>query len=436
MFGKFSKKWVWPVLVIPDLFFTFVALWLALFTRFNALPTEERFWLHIQVFIPMILVWLLVFFVHGLYEPKTFRRYSDVLFGTISAAAVCLVIAAVYFYIQPKSFLTPKRVLLIDIAYLWLLITLWRIWLRKILTVKFIQEVFLLDTKDDLKEIAQEINDHKYLGFSVVRVHSASEVDLKTIDDNAIVVVPDQIEAAPELLKNVYQLRKRGVSFVNPRDFYESVFRRIWLSDLTEIWFLENIDYQKKRLYNLVKRAIDIVFGLLTGLVFIITYPIFALLIKLSSPGKVIFTQERVGKNGSIFTVYKYRTMSGGPTDTWTLPNDPRITRVGNIFRKLRIDELPQCINLLKGDMSLVGPRPEQVHFVNKLRVEVPFFDERHLVKPGLTGWAQLNVYAGSLEETRLKLQYDLYYIKHRSVLFDLEIILKTLYYIFTWSGR
>jgi lipopolysaccharide/colanic/teichoic acid biosynthesis glycosyltransferase len=124
-------------------------------------------------------------------------------------------------------------------------------------------------------------------------------------------------------------------------------------------------------------------------------------------------------------------------TDTvWTKVNDPRITTVGKILRKTRIDELPQSINLLKGDISLVGPRPEQPNIVEDLKKHIPFYDERHLVKPGITGWAQLNIYAGSLEESKLKLQYDLYYIKHRSFLFDLEIILKTIYYIFTWQGR
>jgi lipopolysaccharide/colanic/teichoic acid biosynthesis glycosyltransferase len=128
--------------------------------------------------------------------------------------------------------------------------------------------------------------------------------------------------------------------------------------------------------------------------------------------------------------------MSGGATNTWTKVNDPRITKVGKILRKTRIDEWPQFINLILGTMSLVGPRPEQPHIVEDLKKQVPFYDERHLVKPGITGWAQLNIYAGSLEETKLKLQYDLYYIKHRSFLFDLEIILKTVYYIFTWKGR
>jgi lipopolysaccharide/colanic/teichoic acid biosynthesis glycosyltransferase len=170
--------------------------------------------------------------------------------------------------------------------------------------------------------------------------------------------------------------------------------------------------------------------------VFVVTNPICAALVKFSSPGPVLFVQQRVGEAGKVFKVYKYRTMSGGPTNTWTAVNDPRITKIGKFFRKSRLDELPQCINLLIGNMSLVGPRPEQPHIVEQLKEQIPFYAERHLVKPGLTGWAQLNIYAGSLEESKLKLQYDLYYVKHRGIMFDLEIILKTLYYIFTWKGR
>jgi lipopolysaccharide/colanic/teichoic acid biosynthesis glycosyltransferase len=154
---------------------------------------------------------------------------------------------------------------------------------------------------------------------------------------------------------------------------------------------------------------------------------------KLSSPGPVLFSQPRVGKYGTIFTVYKYRTMKiDGAHDTWTGTDDPRITRVGKILRRLRLDELPQSINLLQGNMSLVGPRPEQPHIVEAMRQEIPFYDERHLVKPGLTGWGQLNVYARTVEETRTKLQHDLYYIKHRSFGFDLEIIAKTVYHVVT----
>jgi lipopolysaccharide/colanic/teichoic acid biosynthesis glycosyltransferase len=129
--------------------------------------------------------------------------------------------------------------------------------------------------------------------------------------------------------------------------------------------------------------------------------------------------------------------MKGGVSNTWTTVSDPRVTTLGRFLRMSRLDELPQCINLILGTMSIVGPRPEQVHLVAQLREKISFYDERHMVKPGLTGWAQINnIYAATVEETELKLQYDLYYIKNRSLLFDLEIILKTIYYVFSWQGR
>jgi lipopolysaccharide/colanic/teichoic acid biosynthesis glycosyltransferase len=210
------------------------------------------------------------------------------------------------------------------------------------------------------------------------------------------------------------------------------------LSQINELWFLENINYKEKRFHNFVKRILDLVLAAAGFLFFIVSFPFCALLVKLSSKGLIFFVQERVGKNGKLFKVYKYRTMKGGtPTNTWTSVSDPRITKIGRFLRMSRLDELPQFINLLKGNISLVGPRPEQPHLVQNLKGQIPFYDERHLVKPGITGWAQINnIYAGNTEETKLKLQYDLYYIKNRGFLFDLEIILKTIYYIFTWQGR
>ncbi|MEK7451733.1 MAG: sugar transferase, partial [Patescibacteria group bacterium] len=135
--------------------------------------------------------------------------------------------------------------------------------------------------------------------------------------------------------------------------------------------------------------------------------------------------------------IYKYRSMRDGtPNNIWTQDGDPRITAFGKFLRKTRIDELPQCFSLLKGDMSLVGPRPEQVNIAKTLCNEIPFYDTRHMIRPGITGWAQLHVYAGTTEETRKKLQYDLYYLKHKSIIFDLEIMIKTIFHILFLEGK
>jgi exopolysaccharide biosynthesis polyprenyl glycosylphosphotransferase len=381
-------------------------------------------------------MWLLVFFIHGLFEIQTLRRYTTLLFNLVSSMLVNLLVAITYFYFQPNLILTPRRFLLIEIVVAFVLLLFWHMLVKYFVKNRLVEWIYLFSFNNELSELEQEIKGQSFLGYKVLGHLSEADLDGTNFARNSGVILPDVIKAHPEVISKFYKLRTHGVRFYNTRDFYEQLLRRVYLSQLNEIWFLENINYKEKRFYNLVKRAVDLVFGFFSFFVFLVTFPFVALAIKLDSPGPALFTQERVGKNGGVFKIYKYRTMNTVSGKTWTEKNDPRITRLGNILRKTRIDELPQSINLILGDLSLVGPRPEQVQIVEQLRSQIPFYDERHLVKPGITGWSQLNIYAGSLEETRLKLQYDLYYIKHRSFLFDLEIILKTIYYIFTWQGR
>jgi exopolysaccharide biosynthesis polyprenyl glycosylphosphotransferase len=423
-------------LIVPDILLLYVGLWLAILFRYHSGLDTSAFHAHVGAFSVIYFFWLVVFFIHGLFELQSLRRYTGLLLNLISAMTVNIVVAITYFYLQPNLILTPRRFLLVDVAIVFVLLLVWHLIIKFLVKDKLAQGVYLFSFNNELGELEHEIKSHEFLGYRVLG--HVNEENLKTLQlnrDNAI-VLPDILNTRPDVLAYFYRLRVFGASFYNYKDFYELLLRKVYLSEINEMWFLENINYTEKRFYNFFKRLVDIVFGAVGLIVFLVSLPFCAFAIKLSSRGPVIFKQPRVGKLGKVFTVYKYRTMSGGATNTWTQVNDPRITRVGAFMRKSRIDELPQFINLIMGNISLVGPRPEQVHIVEELRKKIPFYDERHLVKPGITGWAQLNIYAGSLEETRLKLQYDLYYIKHRSLLFDLEIILKTLYYIFTWQGR
>jgi exopolysaccharide biosynthesis polyprenyl glycosylphosphotransferase len=315
---------------------------------------------------------------------------------------------------------------------------LWYLLIKYILKSRLSEGLYLFSFNNELSELEEEIKRHSFLGFKVLGHLNQQSLGQVSLDKNSGVILPDNLQTNQQIAEQLYQLRTLGVRFYNHKSFYEQLLRRVYLSQINELWFLENINYQEKRFYNLLKRIMDLLLGAVGLIFFIISLPFCALLIKLTDKGPIFFVQERVGRGGKIFKVYKYRTMnSWGVTNTWTSANDPRITKVGKFLRKSRIDEWPQFTNLLLGHMSLVGPRPEQPHIVEELKKQIPFYDERHLVKPGLTGWAQINnVYAASLEETKLKLQYDLYYIKHRGFLFDLEIILKTIYYIFTWQGR
>lgn len=433
MSRAFTRFWL---ILVPDTLLLYISLWLAIIIRYAGRLDAPGVFTHLRAFSVLFAVWLVIFFIHGLFEISTFRRYSTLVFNIFSASIVNLLSAITYFYFQPNLILTPRRFLLILIAVSFILILLWHLLLKAALKNRLTQSLYLFSFADELGEIEIEIQKQRYLGFRVLGHLNEHTLTTATIIKNAGIILPDNIRANKEVSRKLYELRTLGVSFYNHKDFYEQLLRRIFLSNITELWFLENINYKEKRFYNLGKRVVDIVFAVLMLVPFIISLPICALLVKLTSPGPLFFVQSRIGKAGKVFSVYKYRTMSGGATNTWTSINDPRITKVGKFLRKSRLDELPQIINLFFGTMSLVGPRPEQPQIVDSLRDQIPFYDERHLVKPGITGWAQLNIYAGSVEETKLKLQYDLYYIKHRSFLFDLEIILKTIYYIFTWQGR
>ena len=427
---------LWAI-ILPDLLLLYFSLHLAILVRYEKALDAGSSSAHYSAFSVIFILWLVVFFIHGLFDIASFRRFSSLIFNLLSAMAVNLLVAIAYFYFQPNLILTPRRFLLIEVGVAFVLLLFWHLPLKYFLQNRLVENIYIFSFNNELKELEEVITAHSYLGYKVLGHLNEQTLATADLSLGAAIILPDNLHTKPEILDKFYRLRTLGVGFYNHKEFYEQLLRRVYLSQINEIWFLENVDYQEKRFYNLVKRTLDIIFGLVGMIGFLISLPFCALLIKLSSAGPVFFVQERVGKKGKVFKVYKYRSMNGAVSNTWTSVNDPRITGFGKFLRKSRVDEWPQFINLLIGSISLVGPRPEQPHLAEELKKQIPFYDERHLVKPGITGWAQINsVYAGNIEETRLKLQYDLYYIKNRSFLFDLEIILKTIYYIFTWQGR
>jgi exopolysaccharide biosynthesis polyprenyl glycosylphosphotransferase len=215
---------------------------------------------------------------------------------------------------------------------------------------------------------------------------------------------------------------------------------KIAVVDLSPEWIVRCKGFRRDRLIMLIKRTIDLGVSAIGLLVSAPISMLTAVAIKLDSPGPILYRQERLGRNEEPFTIYKFRSMleeaeaDVGPV--WAVKDDPRITRVGKIIRKLRIDEIPQMINVLKGQMSLVGPRPERPFFVQTLNKQIPYYSLRHSIKPGITGWAQICYMYGDSEKDAIeKLQYDLYYIKNMSALFDLQIIFESLKVILLGRG-
>ena len=246
-----------------------------------------------------------------------------------------------------------------------------------------------------------------------------------------LVLLPDS-PIDDDIAHELLQAKLRGVMVVDIRSFYEHVVHRLPVMQITDEWLLlhDGFSLNTRGSLRRLKRALDVGMSIALLIPCLPIMLLSALIIRLESPGPVIYTQRRVGLHENEFTVYKFRSMRQDAEKhgaVWAQANDARVTRFGKFIRKVRIDELPQLWNVLKGDMSFIGPRPERMEFVKKLEQKIPFYSLRHSVKPGLTGWAQVCYpYGASEEDARHKLEYDLYYIKNMSMLLDIKIILKT----------
>ncbi len=232
-----------------------------------------------------------------------------------------------------------------------------------------------------------------------------------------------------------------GIEVVDAPTFYERATHKMLIENITPSWFIFSHGFKVTWLLRLCKRTLDIMASSLGLLFFLPFIPFIVLAIKLDSPGPILFKQVRVGHGDRPFTLMKFRSMRQDAESqtgaVWSQENDPRITKVGNFLRRSRLDEIPQLVNILIGDMSVVGPRPERPEFVGELKKRIPYYSERHYVKPGLTGWAQVCYpYGSSVEDAIEKLRYDLYYIKNISIFLDFHIILKTFSVVLLGKGR
>lgn len=248
--------------------------------------------------------------------------------------------------------------------------------------------------------------------------------------DVAEVVVADAAARNPQFQRAALTCLRLGCRVTDETTFYESTYGEVPVSHITPNWFLAADLKGQRQEHAVIKRIFDFV---VAGIGLVLTAPLLlavAAALKLQGRGSVLYSQVRVCQSGRTFTLYKFRTMNGDAESggsAWATPNDPRVTGIGRFLRKSRLDELPQLWNILKGDMSVVGPRPERPEFVTPLAALIPFYDERHLIKPGLTGWAQINYpYGSSIADARRKLQLDLYYVKHTSLELDIIILLRT----------
>lgn len=435
-------------LVCGDILILWVGLLITLLIRYPSPKFRGALDLHIAPFSIVFIIWVVIFYIAGLYEIRGTHKISETLKLLLYAISVGGMIAIALFYFVPYFLITPKINLLLDLIITTGLLILWRILFTRLMKNTAKTRLLLLGSSSEIKELEEAMGAYPELGYEIAARAQTSQNILTLLSNNKVelVVAPKEAQQDNNFVHTIYETLHSGIRFLDAATFYESLMGKIPLSLISKVWFLENIAETEKRLFETAKRAIDIFFALLLGIFSLPLMPVVALAIKLDSDGPIFLKQKRVGKMGQIYTHYKFRTMLAlGPDGhaeingaLWAQKGDRRVTRVGKFLRATRIDELPQLWNVLVGELSFVGPRPERPEFVESLRKQIPFYDMRHIVRPGLSGWAQTNppYYYGTEKEAMLKLQYDLFYIKNRDLGLDLDIALKTLLVIFSARGR
>ena len=436
-------------LLVGDFLVLALSLWLTLFLRYWQIPSETFFIKRLASFSSIFAVWLLIFYIADLYGRSFYLYRKNLLNLLLAAQGANGLIATACFYFLPYYGIAPKTILFIDIVVSFTLLFLWRNAVRFLLKLNAKENLALVGSGPELKELAVELTRNEQYGFKVsIKIDSARLADdfvgcgKKILDEalakekNIIFVIESFKDLPKEAVEYLYDLMFRGVEFFNFQSFYESIFQCAPLSLVDDEWLLSNISSGRQIFYDFFKRLIDVLAALFFGLISLVFYPFIILAIKLDDGGPVFFINSRVGQKNEVFRQIKFRTMCVNADARWLDKNDKQITRIGRFLRRTRLDELPQLWNVLKGDMSFVGPRPDFTEFAKTLEAEIPYYNIRNLIKPGLTGWAQIQqLPPRSVEETHKRLAYDIYYIKNRSLLLDLTIILQTVRTVLSTSG-
>ena len=453
-----SARWLG---VLAESLILLLAFVLALAARFGSIEGVIGYELVLPKALVCTIALQLTLYYAELYEYRSRRRLElFLLLG--QCVAIAAVALTVVFFLAP-ALEVGRGSFVLFLALAWSGLLLWRLvllWAWGTLGA-FGDRVLILGTGVPAQKVAREMLKRTPIGYRVVGFLTEHEGEvgrtlvnpsvLGTLSDlprlsqehAATLIVVAQEDRRKRLpVEMLLRCRMAGVRVVEAANLFEGLSGRIPLRDLRPSWLIFSGGFHKPPVLAGVKRfgetAVAAVLLVLTAPLAAIT----ALLVRLSSPGPVLYHQTRVGLAGKSFELLKWRTMRADAEKTsgpvWASgDNDPRVTPLGRLMRKTRLDEVPQLLNVLRGDMSFVGPRPERPHFVARLREVIPYYDERHSVRPGITGWAQVKFpYGSTLEDAEEKLEYDLYYVKHMSLLLDLAIVLETAKVMALGRGR
>ncbi len=435
------------ILVVGDFLILIASLWVTLVLRNLSAPSLGYFEANLMPFMPMFLLSLVVFYIAGLYEKQTrpIRRIMGM--RVLGAQAANVAIAAILFFILPLS-IAPKTILILYLAVSVVAESLWRFY-RMNLEMKESNRVpaLLVGSGPAVLELYDEVNGNsRYLIRFTTRVETTNlsndglsrTVTESVASGTRVVVVDTSNVAVARIMPIIYGLMVNGVTFLEFSSLYEEIFDRVPLQYLGASRLLEKLS-KRHLLYDVAKRVFDIALALV-GAVVAIPFIAAAMLLLYLQGGTPLILNERIGKNGRIFHIVKLRSMLFNDHGNPELQKKNRVTSLGRILRKTRIDELPQLWNVLAGDLSFIGPRPELPKIAEVYEHEIPQYRMRHLIAPGLSGWAQIHDFdaprgPADVVRTERKLSFDLYYLKHRSFGLDLAIAVKTLRALLSFSG-
>ena len=422
----------------------YAALFVTLILRYGTHWFEEFDDAHAFPFTIIFIVWIAVFYIAGLYDLRRLRNSFDFLKTLFLSNGVSAAIAVLLFYLIPAFGIAPKTNLVVFIVIFTVVEIFWRRFLNRAMTFgEAPNRVLFVGDGAAGDEVKRTVRENPQLGYDVrgeiaeAAAYAAPERIARAAAEGNInlIVIADDLKQDPKLAAVLYDLFGHGILVTDIASFYELIMRRVPLTEIEHSWFLENIGGEM-RFYDPLKRAFEFLSALTIGVILSPIEIAIAILVRLTSPGPIIYRQMRVGQRGKPFTLYKFRSMR---TDAekdgaqWAAgKNDARTTPIGRILRASHLDELPQLWNIVRGDISFVGPRPERPEFVEQLRARIPYYEARLFVKPGVTGWAQINHRADRTDDDVVqKLQYDIYYLKNRSPILDWAIVLKTLKSLF-----
>jgi exopolysaccharide biosynthesis polyprenyl glycosylphosphotransferase len=430
------------IIGLGDIIILVLSLWLALFLRLGDTLDMNMWTNHLAPFSFIFLYSLVIFYVAGLYA-----RHAVVLRKTaltiLNSQVINALIATLIFYFTPAVSniiaVSPKTILVIYTIVSVVLLSIWRIFVIPLISSRKKYKAIIIGRGEELKELLHAVEASSKsmvkcslsinldnLSIEEIRQKIVSSLETSKID---YVILDMYDEKVKPILADLYSTIFTNVQYVNFYDFYEDLFDRIPLSRLKYSWIMERMSFSDMRAYDIVKRVGDIFLSIFVIIIFIISIPFVFILIKLDDKGPVFIKQKRVGKDNKLISIYKYRSMTQNDNGVWLAQSENKVTKVGYFLRKTRIDELPQVLSVLTGDMSFVGPRPDIIDLGKKLEHEIPYHTIRNVIKPGLSGWAQVSQEKPpqSVEENKIRLSYDLYYIQNRSLGLDIKIALKTI---------